>query len=209
MKIPVFYDSCLQGSYTALKLNSQWDVKLSSNLLVWRSFLCTRENSRLTLPHCKGYIFRPQWNGWDWSRKAEWIVNPVKRHFLWSLAYIHMSVCKDYIYFRLKPYFYFARFTSELRFEHCISLILVLNEENHPFIKILSISFYYTYWISTPSSLLFLVKQSQKRLFPFLLLLLITNVFWWFCVVWLPSFHFSSIFCIIRIVRSLRQQIRL
>lgn len=129
---------------------------------MWRSFFCTRENSCLTLPHCKGYSFCPQWNGWDWSQKAEWIVNPVKRHFLWSLACIHMSVCKEYIYFRQKPYFYLTGFTSELRFE-CLSLILVLNEENHPFIKIFSLSFY-TYCISTPSSLPFLVKQSQKKM---------------------------------------------
>lgn len=51
MQIPVFYDSCLQGSRTVLNLNSQWDVKLTSNVLLWRSCLWTKKKSRLTLPH--------------------------------------------------------------------------------------------------------------------------------------------------------------
>lgn len=81
MKIPVFHDSCLQGSRTALKPNSQWDVKLTSCLLVWRSCFCTQKEqpAQRSLTVTNAFFFPgPHWKGWDWSQKTEWIVKLVK-----------------------------------------------------------------------------------------------------------------------------------
>lgn len=42
----------------ALKQNSQWDVKLTSSHLVWRSCLCTKKNSRSMFSLCNQCIFQ-------------------------------------------------------------------------------------------------------------------------------------------------------
>lgn len=105
MKIPVFYDSCLQESGTALKLNSQWDVKLTSCLLVWRSCFCTKKNSRSTLPHCNRCFFFSFFFFLsilkDWHQKAEWILKPVTS-FHEVHIYVHATIIRVWFEIKLK-----------------------------------------------------------------------------------------------------------
>lgn len=102
MQIPVFYDSCLQGSRTVLNLNSQWDVKLTSNVLLWRSCLWTKKKSCLTLPHHIECNFFPlpiiKWVETE-AKKLSKLRNQSRHtcvHADW-----HVTVVEHYIYIKL------------------------------------------------------------------------------------------------------------
>lgn len=74
MKIPVFSDSCLQGSLAAPELNPRWDVKLTSRLPLWRSRRHVRTDGSHIIKDAFLPPFDPWLNGWAQCRKAEWIV---------------------------------------------------------------------------------------------------------------------------------------